>query len=304
MAIASLVCAFLLAPLGIVFGHISLAQIRRTGEQGHGLAVAGLVLSYLMTAVTVVSVIAMFVFFRWAVRDWDHFDPDWDQNPTYTAAPSPQSPVNELPAFAPPSGLGAACTYPAGGATPKQPVDPPRSGKVPTDPAVVDVTMSTNRGAIGLSLDNAKAPCTVNSFVSLAQQGFFDRTSCHRLSASNALSMLQCGDPTGSGQGGPGYRFDNEYPTNQYRPDDPNLDVAVRYPRGTLAMANAGPDTNGSQFFIVWQDSQLPPTYTVFGNVDAQGLSVVDRVAGAGVQGGNIDGRPQQSIIIDSIRLD
>ena len=83
--------------------------------------------------------------------------------------------------------------------------------------------------------------------------------------------MLQCGDPKGDGTGGPGYQFANEYPTNQYLPDDPALSQPLVYPRGTLAMANAGPGTNGSQFFIVYKDSQLPPNYTVFGTGRREG---------------------------------
>ena len=115
--------------------------------------------------------------------------------------------------------------------------------------------MTTNQGNIGLQLDNAKSPCTVNSFASLAQQGYFNDTPCHRLTTSEGLSVLQCGDPTGQGSGGPGYEFANEYPTNQFQPDDPQLQNPVMYPRGTLAMANAGPGTNGSQFFLVYKDS-------------------------------------------------
>ena len=144
--------------------------------------------------------------------------------------------------------------------------------------------MTTNQGNIGLQLDNAKAPCTVNSFASLAQQGYFNDTPCHRLTTSPGLSVLQCGDPTGQGTGGPGYGFANEYPTNQYRPDDPALQQPVVYPRGTLAMANAGARaTNGSQFFLVYKDSQLPPNYTAFGTIDATGLATLDKIAAAGV---------------------
>ena len=164
--------------------------------------------------------------------------------------------------------------------------------------------MVTNAGPVGLSLDNAKAPCTVNSFVSLAQQGFFDKTACHRLTTSPSQAVLQCGDPTATGSGGPGYRFANEYPTNQYRPFDPALKQPVTYPRGTLAMANDGPNTNGSQFFIVYRDSKLPPTYTVFGRVDGTGLATVDRLASAGVSGGGDDGKPNRPITITAIRLD
>jgi peptidyl-prolyl cis-trans isomerase B (cyclophilin B) len=99
--------------------------------------------------------------------------------------------------------------------------------------------------------------------------------------------MLQCGDPTGTGQGGPGYEFDNEYPTDQYGKADPAAQQPVLYKRGTVAMANAGPDqagggTNGSQFFLIDGDSPLPPQYTIFGTVDAAGLKTLDKIAAAG----------------------
>ena len=104
--------------------------------------------------------------------------------------------------------------------------------------------------------------------------------------------MLQCGDPTGVGTDEPGYQFGNEYPTNQFQPDDPKLQEPVVYPRGTLAMANAGPGTNGSQFFLVYRDSRLPPNYTVFGTIDETGLATLDKIAEAGVAGGGQDGKP------------
>ena len=106
--------------------------------------------------------------------------------------------------------------------------------------------------------------------------------------------MLQCGDPTGTGTGGPGYRFPNEYPTNQYRLTDPALKTPVLYPRGTLAMANSGPGTNGSQFFLVYKDSQLPPTYTVFGTIDspADSMAAGQRSRRPAVADGSDDGKP------------
>jgi peptidyl-prolyl cis-trans isomerase B (cyclophilin B) len=168
----------------------------------------------------------------------------------------------------------------------------------------VSVSMSTNQGNLGLQLDNAKAPCTVNSFASLAQQGYFNDTPCHRLTTTESLSVLQCGDPTGTGTGGPGYQFANEYPTNQYPPDDPALQQPVRYPRGTIAMANAGPGTNGSQFFLVYQDSQLPPGYTVFGTTDQTGLATLDKIAAGGVADGGQDGKPATDVQITSVLLD
>ena len=210
-----------------------------------------------------------------------------------------------LPAFKAGANLGANCQYPASPEPASKKVDPPHSGKVPTTPPTVSVSMSTTtQGNLGLILDNAKAPCTVNSFASLAQKGYFDNTPCHRLTTSPTLSVLQCGDPTGSGTGGPGYQFANEYPTDQYPQGDPALQQPVTYPRGTLAMANAGPGTNGSQFFLVYKDSQLPPNYTAFGTIDATGLATLDKIAAAGVAGGGQDGKPATDVQIKSVLLD
>ena len=303
LAIASLVCSFLFFPLGIVFGHMSLSQIRKSNESGHGLAIAGLVISYVVAVLTVVAVVATIVFANFLVHIAEDFNANhrFPNSPDITGAPLPPRP---LPPFKPSATLGSNCQYPATTTPGSKPVEPPRTGRVPTTPETVEATVVTNDGAIGLSLDNGKAPCTVNSFVSLAQQGFFDKTPCHRLTTSTTLGVLQCGDPTGDGSGGPGYRFPNEYPTNQYRLADPALKTPVVYPRGTLAMANSGQGTNGSQFFLVYEDSQLPPTYTVFGMVDETGLAVVDKVAAGGVKDGGDDGRPAIGVTIESIRLD
>ena len=224
--------------------------------------------------------------------------------PTSATGAAPSAP-GQLPAFAAPANLGANCQYPPStGEQASKPNNPPRSGKVPTDPPQVSASMSTNQGNIGLQLDNAKSPCTVNSFASLAQQGFFNDTPCHRLTTSEGLAVLQCGDPTGQGTGGPGYQFDNEYPTNQFQPDDPKLTQPLTYPRGTLAMANAGPGTNGSQFFLVYKDSQLPPNYTVFGTIDETGLAPLDKIAAAGTADGSQDGKPKDDVQVKSIQLD
>jgi peptidyl-prolyl cis-trans isomerase B (cyclophilin B) len=222
--------------------------------------------------------------------------------PSETSA-APAGP-GQLPAFAAPANLGGNCQYPASQDKASKPNNAPRTGKVPTDPAQVSASMATNQGNIGLQLDNAKSPCTVNSFASLAQQGFFNDTPCHRLTTSEGLAVLQCGDPTGQGTGGPGYQFENEYPTNQFQPDDPKLQEPVTYPRGTLAMANAGPGTNGSQFFLVYKDSQLPPNYTVFGTIDQTGLATLDKIAAAGTADGGQDGKPKDDVQIKSIQLD
>jgi peptidyl-prolyl cis-trans isomerase B (cyclophilin B) len=181
--------------------------------------------------------------------------------PSASATTAPATPSAQgtsgglLPAFQLPADLGANCQYPPSPEPASKPVNPPRTGKVPTDPAQVSVSMVTNQGNIGLLLANSESPCTVNSFVSLAQQKFFDGTQCHRLTASPTSAILQCGDPTGDGTGGPGYQFGNEYPTDRYTPDDPAAHEPLIYPRGTLAMANSGPNTNGSQFFMVYKDT-------------------------------------------------
>ena len=222
-----------------------------------------------------------------------------------SAAPTEPAPMGngQLPQFKAPADLGADCQYPTAQPASK-PNTPPRTGKVPTDPAQISASMTTTQGNIGLQLDNAKSPCTVNSFASLAQHGYFNDTPCHRLTTSEGLSVLQCGDPTGQGSGGPGYEFANEYPTNQFQPDDPQLQNPVVYPRGTLAMANAGPGTNGSQFFLVYKDSMLPPNYTVFGKIDDTGLATLDKIAAAGTADGGPDGKPKLDVQVKSIGLD
>jgi serine/threonine protein kinase/cyclophilin family peptidyl-prolyl cis-trans isomerase len=220
-----------------------------------------------------------------------------------TSAPVAPPAVPKLPPFVPSPALGANCLYPPSADAAGKAVTPPRTGQVATTPAPVDLDLVTNRGKIGLHLANNESPCTVRSFVSLAQQKFFDDTQCHRLTTSPGLSVLQCGDPKGDGTGGPGYQFADEYPANQYPPGDPALKKPVVYPRGTLAMANAGPFTNGSQFFMVYRDSLLPPAYTVFGTIDTTGLAVVDKIAAAGVASGGEDGAPATTVTITSASL-
>ncbi|RKE18046.1 peptidylprolyl isomerase [Streptomyces sp. TLI_171] len=148
-------------------------------------------------------------------------------------------------------------------------------------------TLDTSAGKVGFTLDAAKAPHTVNSFVFLAGQQFWDNTKCHRLT-TEGIYVLQCGDPTGTGSGSPGYSFTDE-----------NLEGAT-YPAGTVAMANSGANTNGSQFFLVYKDTQLPPNYTPFGKITS-GLDVLQKIAAAGVQGGGGDGPPATPVNVKSI---
>ncbi len=139
-------------------------------------------------------------------------------------------------------------------------------------------------------MDQATTPCTIGSFVHLARAGYFDDTKCHRLTTSASLKVLQCGDPSGTGSGGPGYSFADE--TN----------ASMTYPAGTVAMANAGANTNGSQFFLVYADSQLPPDYTVFGKITS-GLDVLTKIAAAGVFGGGEDGAPAAPATISKVTI-
>jgi peptidyl-prolyl cis-trans isomerase B (cyclophilin B) len=209
-----------------------------------------------------------------------------------------------LPPFFPSAAVGANCQYPASADAASKSAAKPQNGKIATDPAEVDLTIVTNQGRIGLQLAMNESPCTVNSFVTLAQNSFFDNTDCHRLTTARALSVLQCGDPKGDGTGGPGYQFADEYPTVQYPPGEPALQRPVVYPRGTLAMANSGPGTNGSQFFLVYRDSLLPPAYTIFGKINEAGLAVLEKIASAGVSGGADDGQPKTEVTITSARRD
>ncbi len=185
---------------------------------------------------------------------------------------------------------GAPCLYVNDGAGASREVDPPADHAAYDGD--VDLTISLSAGDLEVTLDGAAAPCTVNSFTSLASQGYFDDTPCHRLTTYATLKVLQCGDPSGTGSGGPGYSFEDE------------LTGSETYGAGTLAMANAGPDTNGSQFFIVYGDSQLDPAYTVFGSVDPDSLGVVQDVANEGVDGGTEDGPPASPVTIDGITVD
>lgn len=151
-------------------------------------------------------------------------------------------------------------------------------------------TMELTGGSLTIELDRATAPCTVGSFAFLSEAGYYDDTPCHRLTSAPSLSVLQCGDPSGTGSGGPGYSY----------ADETNPDMV--YPAGTVAMANAGPDTNGSQFFLVYANSSLPPDYTVFGTI-TQGLDVLTGIAAKGTTGGGRDGAPADPVTISSVTI-
>jgi peptidyl-prolyl cis-trans isomerase B (cyclophilin B) len=182
------------------------------------------------------------------------------------------------------------CSYTRTG-KPARKVNLPPSNHVPMHGRVHAVIEMTS-GKIGVQLDRSRAPCTVNSFVSLAKQGFYDKTSCPRLT-SDAIYILQCGDPTGTGHGGPGYSFPDE------------LSGDEKYPAGTVAMANSGPNSNGSQFFLVYRKSKIDPKYTVFGTMDKPGRKVLSKIAAQGDDGSNPNGggKPKANAKIISVSV-
>ena len=188
-------------------------------------------------------------------------------------------------------GKTTTCEYPSDGQDPARDVEPPEAEAQAE--GTVSATMTTNFGDIGLTLDAAAAPCAVNSFVSLAEQGFYDDTPCPRIGDQEGFGILQCGDPTGTGSGGAGYSFPDELTGDE------------TYPAGTLAMANAGPDTNGSQFFLVFRDSQFPPSYTVFGTIDDAGLETIEAIAAEGNDGANPagGGAPNKAVTIEKVTI-
>jgi peptidyl-prolyl cis-trans isomerase B (cyclophilin B) len=203
--------------------------------------------------------------------------------PTASASPS-ASPSPTPSTLAEPA---KHCTYTS---------SPPAARKAGVPPVKPDwragyrASIKTNRGTVVIDLLNSKATCTVNSFVYLAKQKYFNNTPCHRLTTSG-IYVLQCGDPTGTGTGGPGYKFADE-----------NL-AGAKYTAGTVAMANSGPGTNGSQFFLVYGDSlTLPPSYTPFGRV-VSGLGIIQNVAKGGTTNGTGDGHPKEKVVIESVHI-
>jgi peptidyl-prolyl cis-trans isomerase B (cyclophilin B) len=163
----------------------------------------------------------------------------------------------------------------------------------PASPGTKSGTLTLNKGTVEMALFADKAPCTVGSFQHLTGSKFFDGTVCHRQTNTPGLVVLQCGDPTGSGGGGPGYKFkDENLPTA-------GPDGNAKYPRGTVAMANSGAGSNGSQFFLVIKDSTLPPNYTVFGQI-TKGMDVLDAIHKTGIKDKAPDGAPAQEVTITS----
>ena len=154
------------------------------------------------------------------------------------------------------------------------------------------ITFKTNVGEIVINAESNKAAKTVAAISKLAQENYFDNTICHRLT-TEGIFVLQCGDPTGTGTGGPGFTLPDE-----------NLPAAAEnnYPAGTVAMANSGPNTSGSQFFLVYQDTTLGPNYTIWGTITS-GLDILQTIASAGVVDGGTDGAPLKGVTIESTKV-
>jgi len=150
------------------------------------------------------------------------------------------------------------------------------------------ITLQTNCGDIVIQTFARQAPITITVMSALANGGYFNRTLCHRLT-TEGIFVLQCGDPTATGSGGPEFRYRDE-----------NLPAAgnSNYPEGVVAMANSGPNTNGSQFFLVYKDTTLGPNYTIWGRI-VSGLEIVKYIAEGGVKDGSTDGTPLRTISID-----
>jgi len=209
------------------------------------------------------------------------------------ATPSPDTKPAAVPVRPKPLPASVDCQYPATQQASARPVRPPLAGSTSAR-GTVGASMQTSAGAIGLTLDRALAPCTVNSFLSLAKQGFYSHSPCHRLVTNPGLHVLQCGDPTGTGTGGPGYTISDE------------VFPELTYGRGLVAMANTGqPDSGGSQFFLIYGQTRLPPQYTVFATISPAGLQVLDRIAKAG-DDGSLEpspggGKPNLPVTITSV---
>jgi peptidyl-prolyl cis-trans isomerase B (cyclophilin B) len=224
---------------------------------------------------------------------------------TTSAAADSATTLNRLGQSSVRANTGAA-TAPAA-TTPRQAAATDQCGFVPAVPAdrfkgiptfdpvaaaqPYTVVFHTTQGDITVKALTSAAPCTTFSFRYLIEHGYYNGTHCHRLTTQR-IYVLQCGDPTGTGSGGPGYSFNDE-----------NLTGAT-YPAGTVAMANAGPNTNGSQFFFTWKDTTLHPNYTPFGIV-THGLDVLEKIAAAGEDDQNNpgDGYPNLYVELRNVRV-
>lgn len=261
----SFVSSFVVSIAGIVTGHIALRQIRRTGEGGRGLAIAGLIIGYLAVAVTIVIIgltIAAAIAF---------------QAPRSASAPAATSDVDAPRSTAPQRAIPTA---------PSASLAESRTWQL---------SLLLDGKPVSAELFGDRAPQAVASFASLANNGFFNDTKCHRLTTAG-IFVLQCGDPSGTGTGGPDYRFG---------PIE-NAPASQIYQTGYLAMARQGNDASsmGSQFFIIYNDSPIPNDaaggYTVFGRITS-GLQTVGDIAREGVADGSTDGAPAAPAVLDAV---
>lgn len=178
-------------------------------------------------------------------------------------------------------------------ATPENPAARPvaRPFPVALTRGKAHITFTTNYGQVTVELNRAgAAPCAVHNLISLVAQRFYNHTQCFRLTNSPRLGVLQCGDLYRQEEGGPGYKFADE------------VDGTETYPRGTIAMGNQGPGTNGSEFFIVHSFANIPPNYSVMGRV-VRGMDTLDRIVAAGIApdgpNGPLDGLPKKPVWIE-----
>jgi peptidyl-prolyl cis-trans isomerase B (cyclophilin B) len=175
-----------------------------------------------------------------------------------------------------------------------EPMSFKRAKQVLTEGKPATATLATDNGDITIELATKDAPENSNSLAFLAEQGYFDGTACHRLTAGDPLYILQCGDTIGDGSSNPGYTTPDE---NLPKAGDGN------YPVGTVAMAEPQGGEAGGQFFLVYKATTLQPNFTIVGHI-TKGLDVVKGVAAAGVEGGGTDGSPAQPITIESVTID
>ena len=262
-------------------------RVRDRAEKSKPLGVA---------AASVLVIVAIVGGIWWAANQ-NGDDKNTDQQAQNSTSATPDPAANTQPlatARTNPLPETVNCTYTPEGQAARE-VSVPPAENIPAT-GTVTVTLNTNAGPIGMTLDRAVSPCTVNAVQHLAASTFYNDTICHRMT-SEGIHVLQCGDPSGSGSGGPGFKFPNEYPTDEA---GGNATQPVNYKRGTIAMANSGPDTNGSQFFLNYGDSPLAPQYTYFGQINEAGLATLDSIAGKGIKDGAGDGAPAEEVKIES----
>lgn len=245
------------------------------------------VVASVVGALIVVGVVVAFVVFT--NNDHKSSTASGTGTPTATGTTSASASTSASSAAPKAAANSYPCTFTKSGTAARKVTIPTQ--KKPARTGTVDLAVKTNRGNLTFQLTRATAPCAVESFVSLAQQKYFDKTPCHRL-VTSGIFVLQCGDPLGTGAGGPGYTINDEYTGKE------------KYGTGVIAMANTGAaNSSGGQFFIMTKDSNagLGKTYSVVGKVTS-GMNIIEQVAKAGAAGTTGDGKPKLAISITSMR--